>query len=599
MENSVYKIINTSIGFSQDKTEFLENQLLACDALDVGLWEWHFDQKCFYWSSAMFRIYDENPDLTQLSHDQLMAKIPAADQAVIEKAIEKTKATQKSYDITYRILVSDYVKQIRTTGHAKTNQDGEVVALYGATQDITRSEQEKQVLTEKVQKYQYTFESFPLSILTIDSDGFIQFCNNKFAKLFGYQKNELIGASVDVLVSKADQIEHKKRIKTHLKTGKSNMLGWTRVVSGVKKDGSSIELALNIEKFSLAHNVFFVGTVQTELHRELDPLTILKTIDSWVWLLNSEFKVEAVYNAEKTEGEFKADFLVGKGVSEVVDPKNRVQTESCIQQLEAGKTKAYTDYTIRFGDKTIKKRACYLAQPNGKYIVYSVPCNDAMLQREERDTFIREIHHRVKNNFQMINSLLSLHLEKEKTEGGKNAIAIARDRVFALSSIHELLYDSESLSKINLASYLQSLLSGLIYGAMKTKKNITIINTETVIVLPDIALKCGAIINELVTNTYKHGINVGKATSATIYLGKEVNDIVLWYVDDGPFYLNPEKNKMQASGLGTIIIQNFLKGLKAKTRYVEVKELWKFLDVEPVDEIPFLNSYYFEIKFPE
>jgi two-component sensor histidine kinase/CheY-like chemotaxis protein len=153
---------------------------------------------------------------------------------------------------------------------------------------------------------------------------------------------------------------------------------------------------------------------------------------------------------------------------------------------------------------------------------------------EEKEILLKEIHHRVKNNMQIISSLLNLqsrHLTDEKTV---NVLKESRNRVKSMAMVHEELYRSNDLSKIDFAEYIQRLLSGLFssYGVDQNyiKPKINVGN-----ILLDIgnAVPCGLIIIELVSNSLKHAFKHGKKgiISTKFYLNGSKH--VLIVADDG------------------------------------------------------------------
>ncbi|RME51391.1 MAG: hypothetical protein D6796_00990, partial [Caldilineae bacterium] len=124
---------------------------------------------------------------------------------------------------------------------------------------------------------------------------------------------------------------------------------------------------------------------------------------------------------------------------------------------------------------------------------------------QEKETLLREIHHRVKNNLQIISSLLSLQTDAITDPQIASAFRDSQSRIRAMALIHEKLYQSESLAQIDFAPYLRHLTDylGRVYDTLH--RNITIrLLVEKVRLDIDTAVTCGLIINELVSNALKH-----------------------------------------------------------------------------------------------
>ncbi|MFC1669211.1 PAS domain S-box protein [Spirochaetota bacterium] len=123
----------------------------------------------------------------------------------------------------------------------------------------------------------------------------------------------------------------------------------------------------------------------------------------------------------------------------------------------------------------------------------------------EKETLLKEIHHRVKNNFQIINSLIGLQQSSIKDEKLNDMFRDLGNRILAMSNIHEKLYRSKDLSGIDFSDYIDTF-SREIYNAFKSgEKNISLkTDAEKIIIDLDRAIPCGLIINELISNSLKY-----------------------------------------------------------------------------------------------
>jgi PAS domain S-box-containing protein len=129
----------------------------------------------------------------------------------------------------------------------------------------------------------------------------------------------------------------------------------------------------------------------------------------------------------------------------------------------------------------------------------------AILQNlNEKEVLLREIHHRVKNNLQIISSLLSLQSSFDKDKDADQILETAQRRVRAMALVHEKLYQSENLARIDLESYIKSL-TQYVGSASHEEHDIALeIKVDSVTLSADIAIPCGMIISELVSNSLKY-----------------------------------------------------------------------------------------------
>lgn len=136
---------------------------------------------------------------------------------------------------------------------------------------------------------------------------------------------------------------------------------------------------------------------------------------------------------------------------------------------------------------------------------------------EEKDLLLREVHHRVKNNLQIITSLLNLKERNLQSDETRAAFTESRNRIKAMALIHETLYQSESFGEIDLEKYVQKLADSLLRAYGATGKNISLnIDIKNVQIVLDQAIPCGLLINELVSNSLKHAYPNGGPGEITI-----------------------------------------------------------------------------------
>jgi len=153
----------------------------------------------------------------------------------------------------------------------------------------------------------------------------------------------------------------------------------------------------------------------------------------------------------------------------------------------------------------------------------------------EKEVMLREIHHRVKNNMQIIISLLRLQSTNTKNKKMQEAFKESQNRIHSMSLIHEKLYQSKDLARIDFAYYIRGLIVHL-FQSYRVDTNLISLKTYVEDIYLDInrAIPCGLIINELVTNSIKHAFPGGKKgeISVRLHLNKQ-GKIALVVSDNG------------------------------------------------------------------
>jgi len=124
---------------------------------------------------------------------------------------------------------------------------------------------------------------------------------------------------------------------------------------------------------------------------------------------------------------------------------------------------------------------------------------------KEKEILVKEVHHRVKNNFSVISSLLNLQSHKIKDKEAHNIFIQSRDRIQSMSLIHEKLYQSQDIGSIDFAEYIKTLAKKLYYSQIEDTAEIKLTTElENVSLGMDQAIPCGLIVNEILTNTMKY-----------------------------------------------------------------------------------------------
>lgn len=180
---------------------------------------------------------------------------------------------------------------------------------------------------------------------------------------------------------------------------------------------------------------------------------------------------------------------------------------------------------------------------------------------EEKEFLVKEIHHRVKNNLQVISSLLQLQSRYVEEPGALAALNEGESRVRSMSIIHHHLYTGDNLSQVNVPRYLESLCNSLLASYNYKKQQITIhqhIDNASLDVSMMIPL--GLIINELLTNAFKYAFEGRESGQIWVQLHVRGSDLHVSVRDDG---VGRMSNETGGTGFGTRLIGTFLRKLEA------------------------------------
>jgi PAS domain S-box-containing protein len=180
----------------------------------------------------------------------------------------------------------------------------------------------------------------------------------------------------------------------------------------------------------------------------------------------------------------------------------------------------------------------------------------------EKEAFLKEIHHRVKNNLQVIVSMLNIQSRRTTEDGARRALADCQNRVKSMAFVHENLCRSDDLANVNFGDYVKSLASFLLGSHGQEAQGISLkISMDDVFLQIDQAIPCGLVINELVTNCIKHAFPAGVGGEIQIE-GHIDEDTAVLTVRDNGIGLPADISSGSNESLGFKLIDTLVKQLK-------------------------------------
>ncbi|PWI29524.1 hypothetical protein DI383_12000 [Flavobacteriaceae bacterium LYZ1037] len=184
----------------------------------------------------------------------------------------------------------------------------------------------------------------------------------------------------------------------------------------------------------------------------------------------------------------------------------------------------------------------------------------------EKNTLLKEVHHRVKNSFQIVSSLLYLQSENTDDKEAKIAIKEAENRVRSMVLVHQKLYNKEELVGINTKEYITDLVKDIFESHQFQKKPIAYqLDVESLVLDIESITPIGLILNELIINALKHAFqDVTDKSELKVLFSKENNELVLKVIDNGKGFEGEIKN----SSFGITLMNALSKKLKATLSYV-------------------------------
>ncbi|TGL95182.1 PAS domain S-box protein [Leptospira barantonii] len=329
-----------------------------------------------------------------------------------------------------------------------------------------------------------------------------------------------------------------ERLRSKLKTTRDRLIG---VIEGTKDSICAVDINFRVIAFNSSFELNFwklygkkieEGNLLPELI--LDPLERSVVIENWSRALRGE-----VYTTERTMRGFVQDVAI----LEISYSSIRDSSHNLI-----GATQIIRDITERKrGEEKLKKTL------------------------EEKEVMLKEIHHRVKNNLQVVASLLGLQAEHSENEKISQILKECERRIQSMALIHKELYQSENITKIDFYDYLNTLLVSLLHSFGKEKKIEFRISSKPNFVSIETAIPLGLIVNELVTNSLKYAFPKENSGLISVRLRSDMNESVLEVEDNGIGM--PEKFDLANSeSLGLKLVEILSRQLRGKSSLVPGNE---------------------------
>ncbi len=419
--------------------------------------------------------------------------------------------------------------------------------LVQITQDeINYRKTTELAMLESERRFKSLFDNAPVGIYRVNSDGFFQQANTKFAEILELNAPlDLIEKNISIkdLMTPADFEARNKQLKTYGEVKKMQSV-W------VTNKNKKIWVEENIVTIKKADDtiISYEGTVENidERKKAEEKLNLADQILSHIGniVLVVDKKAHVIYGTlaiEKTLGFPLLEIFKDGWYNFIYDNQNDIVNEKLyLKNAALGKTalkeKPYEQYIVDQSGKGHWILWQDTFGPRGFIVRIGSEITDRKIAEQqifdslkEKEELLKEIHHRVKNNMQIISSLLYLQSKDIKDEKINEMLLNSQNRIKTMALIHEKLYQSKDLTNIDFADYIKSLLISFIkYPNIKITSQVDSIRLPITKAIP-----CGLIVNELVTNAIKYAFPDDKKGNIIISLIEGEEHFTLTVRDDG------------------------------------------------------------------
>jgi PAS domain S-box-containing protein len=401
------------------------------------------------------------------------------------------------------------------------------------------------------ERFRRVVESAPSAMVMIGPAGRIVMVNAQSERLFGYPRDELLGQPIEILVPERFRHNHPGLRKSFFANPQSRPMGAGRDLYGLKNDGSEFPIEIGLNPIETDEgNMVLSAIVDISGRKRLEERfrQVVESAPSAMVMVGPAGRI-AMVNAqsEKLFG-YPRDELLGRPI-EILVPERfrhnhpRLRTAFFVdpqsRPMGAGRDlyglkKDGSEFPIEIGLNPIET-------DEGDMVLSAIVDISDRKQKEERiqaalkekDILLGEIHHRVKNNLQVVNSLLDLQIDRIQDNFVQDILRESQNRIKSMALIHQTLYESRDFARVDFSTFLDTMAPTLVSSYEIDPDHIAL-NIEAVEVLLPInaAVPCGLVTNELISNALKHAFPGKRHGEIKIQLARDSNSHAVLSISD-------------------------------------------------------------------
>jgi PAS domain S-box-containing protein len=414
-------------------------------------------------------------------------------------------------------------------------------AYHAAAQHSAELRISQRAALQSEARKQAMFELALDCVITMDHEGNVVEFNPAAEKTFGYRNHEIVGKPLaDLIIPPSLRERHRQGLKRYLATGESDIIGRRIEITGMRADGGEFPVELAITRLELNGQPLFTAylrDITAEKRAEERLRQVIESAPSAIVMVNAGGEIVLVNGQTEKVFGYRREELIGQRIELLVPERLRAHhpeyRNGFLRQPQARPMGEGRDLFARRRDGSefpVEIGLNPIETEEGAMVLSTIVDISARKQAEEaiksslreKEVMLKEIHHRVKNNLQIISSLLDLQSGTINDPRVLQSFQESQHRIRSMALIHEKLYQSPDLAEVDFADYVRSLIAYLLRAYRISEATVSLkLDAEPVRLRIDTAIPCGLILNELVSNSLKHAFPDGRRGAITVAVRAE------------------------------------------------------------------------------
>jgi PAS domain S-box-containing protein len=430
-------------------------------------------------------------------------------------------------------------------------------------------------------------EAAPDAIVLVDRQGEIVAVNGLSEKMFGYSRDELLGQKVDLLVPDRYRAKHVGDRTRYSHDPQTRPMGAGRELAGRRKDGTEFPVEISLSPLEIEDDTLVISIVRdTSLRRQAEAKFegLLESAPDGIVVVDTSGRIVIVNTQTERIFGYRRDELLGQSIEILVptrlarshvpqrdsyfsNPKTRPMGAG---RALTGRKKDGTEFPVEISLSPLETEHGLLVTSIVRDITDRRQAEEKIkASLREKEVLLKEIHHRVKNNLQITSSLLKLQAGYTQDRQAREMFSESQGRIRSMALVHEKLYQSSDLARIDFLDYVASLAGLLLrsFGGASQRVELEIAGDKLFLSI-DMAVPCGLIVNELLSNCFKHGFPEGRAGLVQLQVKAEGDERFILSVRDNGVGLPAHVDIEHTESLGLQLVKTLADQLRAQVRVV-------------------------------